>query len=134
VGYRCKECVHQQQDSFFTATQGDYLIAAAVAFGLGLPIGFILTRPQMGLFLAIILALPAGGLIGDIAARATGRRRGRYTWIVVGAAIAVSALIVNFSVLRVLFVNPEAISRLFNPVLYIVLSVAGAVARLRYGK
>jgi len=34
VGYRCRQCVNQQQAVFFTATQTDYLIAAAVSFGL----------------------------------------------------------------------------------------------------
>src|SRR3954464_12894718 len=61
VGYRCKECVHQQQDSFFTATQGDYLIAGAVAFGLGLPAAFILSRVLGFLLLIILLSFPAGG-------------------------------------------------------------------------
>src|ERR1041384_6219500 len=69
VGYRCKECVHQQQDVYFTATQGDYLIGAAVAFGLSFPIGYVMMRIGF-LLLVIILAFPAGGLIGDITARA----------------------------------------------------------------
>src|SRR5260221_4811148 len=72
VGYRCKECVNQQQDIFYNATQADYLIASAVAFGLGLPLGFFLTQV---LFLGIILSLPAGGLIAEVVRRATGRRR-----------------------------------------------------------
>src|SRR5438105_15886696 len=66
VGYRCKECVHQQQDSFFTATQADYLIAGAVAFGLGLPVAFILSRVLAFLLIQILLSFPAGSLIADI--------------------------------------------------------------------
>ncbi len=133
VGYRCKECVHQQQDTFFTATRGDYLIAAAVAFGLSLPIGYVMTRIGF-LLLIIILSFPAGGLIGDVAARATGRRRGRYTWLVVGAAIVLSAVVINFPLLVLALGHPQVMAGLFTPLLYTGLCVAGSVARLRYGK
>src|SRR5262249_15598115 len=63
VGYRCRECVYQQQDAFFTATQTDTLIALAVSFAMGIPIGYILSQV---LFLGIILSIPAGGLIGEV--------------------------------------------------------------------
>src|SRR3954469_16162273 len=59
VGYRCKQCVHQQQDVYFTANSRDYVIAAVVSAVLSVPISFILM--QLGLFLIIILGLPAGG-------------------------------------------------------------------------
>jgi hypothetical protein len=133
VGYRCKECVHQQQDAFFTATQGDYLIAAAVAFGVSLPISFVITRIDF-LLLIIIISFPAGSLIADIANRATGKRRGRYTWMIVAGAIVVSTIVVNFSSLIFTLSHPAAASLLFTPVLYAALCAAGAVARLRYGK
>src|SRR5438105_15184746 len=67
VGYRCKECVHQQQDVYFTASQRDYLIAAAVSFGLALPIGYLL--PKLFLLGVLILSLPAGGFIGEVVSR-----------------------------------------------------------------
>lgn len=134
VGYRCKECVHQQQDSFFTATQGDYLIAGAVAFGLGLPAAFILSRVLSFLLLIILLSFPAGGLIGDIVSRANGRRRGRYTWAVVAGAIILSTIVVNFPTLLLIAGHPAAAVALLEPLLYAGLCVAGAVARLRYGK
>ena len=133
VGYRCKECVHQQQDAFFTASQADYLIAAAVAFGVGLPIGFVMSRIGF-LLLIIILAFPAGGLIGDLANRATGKRRGRYTWAVVAGAIILSTIAVNFPTLLVALSHPQLMAELFVPGLYGALCAAGAVARLRYGK
>ena len=104
-----------------------------MAFGLSLPIGYVMARIGF-LLLVIILAFPAGGLIGDIATRATGRRRGRYTWLVVGAAIALSAIVINFPLLLFTLSDPRVMVGLLTPLLYTVLCVAGAVARLRYGK
>src|SRR5258708_28060392 len=72
VGYRCKQCVHQQQDVYFTATTRDYLIAAAVATVLSVPGGFILM--QLVLFLIIILGLPAGRLVRFVALAANHQR------------------------------------------------------------
>src|SRR5579859_6333193 len=51
VGYRCKQCVHQQQDVYFSATQLDYVIAGAVSFGLGIPAAFL---ARLGFLLVII--------------------------------------------------------------------------------
>jgi hypothetical protein len=144
VGYRCRQCVNQQQDVFFTATQTDYLITAGVSFGLGIPAAF-LTR--FGLFLVIILSLVAGGLIAEAVFRATGKRRGRYTWMVAAGGIVLSALVVGLpDVLGTLVAftavrgNPGGASASFAllnilPVLlYIVMCAGAAAARLRYGK
>jgi len=143
VGYRCRECVYQQQDAFFTATQADILIAGAISFGLGLPIGFLL--PKI-LLVALILSIPAGSLIAEGVRRATGNRRGRNTWIVVAAGIIVSALIANFGLFQYLLAAMSyrgpgggsalggGLLALLSPVLYIVLCVGGAIARVRYGK
>jgi hypothetical protein len=135
VGYRCKQCVHQQQDVYFTATPVDYVVAGAVSFVLGLPAAFILTRPQMGLFLAIILSLPAGSLIAEVVYRATGRRRGRYTWMIVAAGIVAGAIATNFPLIQQTVrrgvINPLGLG---IPLVFVVLCAAGAVARLRYGK
>src|SRR5579859_4435315 len=74
VGYRCKNCVYQQQNVFFTVKPLDYLITAAVGALLGGVIGLVLSQL---LLLALILGLPAGGLIAEVAFRLTGKRRGR---------------------------------------------------------
>ena len=34
VGYRCRECVRQQEDKFFNATQSDYVIITAICAAL----------------------------------------------------------------------------------------------------
>jgi hypothetical protein len=148
VGYRCKECVHQQQDVYFTATQRDYVIAAVAAFLVSIPIGYIV--PKLGFFFVIILSLPAGGLISEIAMRAVGRRRGRYMWIAVGVAILAGAVVGALPVIQqvaALYAKPGEMRELFAnelsgivvqillpPLLYVALCAGAAIARLRYGK
>src|SRR5512143_3123673 len=79
VGYRCKSCVREQQDIFFNATPVDYAVAAVVASVLSMIAAFIM--PALG-FLAIFGGPIAGTIIAEGVFRATGKRRGRYIWIV----------------------------------------------------
>jgi hypothetical protein len=148
VGYRCKQCVHQQQDVYFTATQRDYAVAAAVAFVLSVPVSFVL--PKLFLFGVIIFSIPAGGLIAELAYRATGRRRGRYIWVAVTAGIVAGAVLATFPIIReiseIIALSDElgdemrgaatgiVFQQLLVPLLYVVLCAGGAIARLRYGK
>ncbi len=133
VGYRCPNCVRQQQDTFFTALPTDYAIAAVVAFALSVPICYVLTR--LGLFFAILIGIPAGGFISEMVHRALRRRRGRYTYLVVGGAVIVGALAASFEVLRLILTGqPEAISLLLIPAVVGVLCAVTAGARFRFGK
>ncbi|WP_119065242.1 B-box zinc finger protein [Aggregatilinea lenta] len=91
VGYRCKQCVRQQQDTFFNAQAYDYLIAAVVSLAISFAAAFILSR--IGFFFIAFFAAPAaGGVIGGAVRRLTGKRRGRYTAMVVGAGVVLGAL------------------------------------------
>jgi len=135
VGYRCKECVHQQQDVYFTATQTDYLVAAAVAFVLSVPVSYVI--PRLFLFGVIILSVPAGGLIGELVFRAVRKRRGRYLWAVAAAGTIAGALMAFFPIIQQL-TDPRVLAAgavgLLSPLLYLVLCLAGVIGRLRYGK
>lgn len=90
VGYRCRQCVRQQQDKFFNAQMIDYLIAAGVSLVLSFFAAAIVAR--LGFFLAFLAAPMAGGVIGTVVWQLTGKRRGRYTALVVGAGVVVGAL------------------------------------------
>jgi hypothetical protein len=151
VGYRCKQCVHEQQDVYFSASQIDYIIAGAVSLALTIPAAFIASK--LGFFLIILLGLPVGGFIGEAVHRATGKRRGRYTWQVVAACIVIGALLaaipevvaynnsiselqsrgIELSELRG-NIAPSLFFMFVPSLIFIVLAVGGAVARLRYGK
>lgn len=86
VGYRCKDCVRQQQAGFYNIRTLDYLAAAVVSPVLGFA-GALLTG-TVG-WLTIFLAPIAGGLIAEAVRWAARRRRGRYLWLVCSAGIVV---------------------------------------------
>ncbi len=117
VGYRCRDCVREQQDKFFDAQMLDYLIAAAISLAISFVAAGILAR--IGFFLiAFFIAPAAGGGIGTLIWRVTGKRRGRYTAIVVGTGVVLGAL-------------PFL---LFNPLstgIYLFLATGAAVAQFR---
>jgi hypothetical protein len=92
VGFRCPDCVRQQQDKFYTGGRLDYAIAVLVALPLSLIAAAIFTFiiARIGFFSWIIsfIAAPAtGGLIAEAVRRAVGRRRSRYLSIVVAACL-----------------------------------------------
>ncbi|HMN28815.1 MAG TPA: hypothetical protein PKE45_11750 [Caldilineaceae bacterium] len=84
VGYRCKECVREQQNVYFNNEAWDYPIAFVVSFLVTLaatPLLSYLLR-LTGLFFGSLIALfigaSAGGILAQIIRWAVGRRRGRY--------------------------------------------------------
>ncbi|MBN1179098.1 MAG: hypothetical protein JXD18_07800 [Anaerolineae bacterium] len=90
VGYRCRNCINQQQRVFYTEFRPIYyLLATAVALPLSLIAGAII--PNVGWF-AIFLGPLAGMGIAEVTRWAIGRRRGPYTWLVVCGCIVVGAL------------------------------------------
>ena len=136
VGYRCKGCVKEQQDIFFTATPLDYGIAAAVSLALSLVAAFIL--PAIGFF-AIFAAPVAGGIIAEAVFRATGKRRGRYIWIVVIACMIITACIRLALMPEVMYalsfgvLEPIMFTLIWMGV-YLVISIGIVAARLRFMK
>ena len=82
VGYRCNECVREQQNIYFNALGRDNIVALAVGFVITLivaPIvGFLLgSIGFFGFFIAFIIGSGAGTLAARIIRSAVGNRRGR---------------------------------------------------------
>jgi len=89
VGYRCKECVRQQQSVFYNIQAVDYLVAALVSPVLGF-LGALITG-TIGWF-TIFLAPMAGGLIAEAVRWAARRHRGRYLWLVCSVGVVVGTV------------------------------------------
>jgi hypothetical protein len=134
VGYRCKECIREQQNVFYNAMTGDNWIAfavAAVITAIAWPIVVVLLR-MFGFFGWIIAALAgsgAGASLAQIIRRSVGRRRGRYIRHFTLAGILVGLLL---SVVLTRVVLGESVF-LFNlqGVLFGVLAIAAAYQTLR---
>jgi hypothetical protein len=84
VGYRCRECIRNVQDTYFNAKPSDNIVAFAVAFlvtAVAVPVASILFRIFPFWFISIIIAVmiggAAGGILTQIIRRAVDRRRSR---------------------------------------------------------
>ena len=124
IGYRCRQCVREHEDKFFTGTTVDYLIVfavAAVITGLGY-LGLNLIGIGRFLLFIIFLSIPVGGAVGEAALRLTGRRRGRYSGYVAAAGALVGAFAPGLILAGQLILAPT------------LLIYAGIVAFTAYGR
>jgi cytochrome bd-type quinol oxidase subunit 2 len=139
VGFRCKQCIKGQQAAFYSATPLDYVFAVVIGLVAATIAAFIIGA--VGLFFAFFLAPVAGGVIAEVVRWATGRRRGRWVWLVVSACIVVGALLAALrSMLPYLFVPEARMALLAAPlalishidlIIYVVLAIGVVYARLR---
>jgi hypothetical protein len=90
VGYRCPECIRDHEDIFYTASPVHYAFAAIVTIPLAFIAGWLATL--LG-FWSIFLGAAAGSLIGRLAFRAAGRRRGRWMPQLVAGIIIVAGIL-----------------------------------------
>lgn len=94
TGYRCPECVKQQQKRFDTALWYDYIVAFMVAaIGSAIASGLILV--VSGFFFGILvlfIAPGAGGVIGNLVLRFIKNRRSRPLFLTAAVGIVAGAL------------------------------------------
>lgn len=143
VGYRCKQCVGQQQAVFYTGGVGDYVIGGVVAAVLG-GIAAFLMMSIGGWFFALILGAPAGIGIAEAVRFFVRRRHSQYLWLVVAGGMVVGALpalvwsLGGMLALASLGGGSDAglaVGFIFQPLitvgLFLVLGAGAAIARLR---
>ncbi len=91
VGYRCKDCVNEQQEMFYSALWYDYALAVVVAFPTAIIAPMIID--SIG-WLTIILAPFAGMVIAEAVRLVVRGRRGRWLSLVVSLCIIAGSLLV----------------------------------------
>jgi len=141
VGFRCPECLHEQQAVFYSATSRDYTLAVVVSLVLSAIAGYIMS--YLGWFFAIFLGPIIGGIIAEAIRRVSQKRRGRWmSWvavvcIVLGALLPVilgilffRGFLSNLQMSDFLSVVLSLILGRVN-VVYVVLAAITAYARLR---
>jgi hypothetical protein len=131
VGFRCPDCVREQQDKFYTGGSLDYVIAVAVALPLSLIAAAIFTFiiARIGFFswiISFIAAPAAGGVIAEAVRKAVGRRRSRHLSTVVAACLVLG--VAPFLLLMLLGGN---LFGLIVPGILLFFGVGTVIARLR---
>jgi hypothetical protein len=94
VGYRCKECVREQQQVFETASTIDYPIAFIISAVVGFAATWLLTF--LGIF-GLLVAPAVGVGVAEVVRRAVRGHRARHlpTAAAVGAAVGAAPFIVR---------------------------------------
>jgi len=133
VGYRCTECIHQQQNVYFNAESNDNFIALGVGFvvsAIGAPIAGMLLGNFgfFGLIIAFIAGSGAGSLLAQIIRRAVGRRRGRR--LPMFALIGIIGGVLFGSVALLLFIGYFPLFDI-TTLLFTGLAIAAAYPQLR---
>lgn len=131
VGYRCPDCVREQQDKFYTGGRLDYVLAVVVALPLSLIAGAVFTFLIAGIgffswFISFIAAPFAGGLIAEAVRYAIGRRRSRHLSTVVSACLVLG--VIPFLLFNLFIGNWFG---LIPPGILVFAGVGTIVARLR---
>jgi hypothetical protein len=127
VGFRCPDCVREQEDKFYTGANTDYIIAVVIALPLALVSASLLIFLLRGFFLLVLLAAPAvAGFIAEAVRWAVRKRRSRYLGQIVAGCIVLGAA--PFLILALLAGNFFA---LVVPGLFAALGAATVLARLR---
>jgi hypothetical protein len=103
VGFRCPDCIREQEDKFYTGTNTDYLIAVVIALPLSLIAAglyiFILSRFVFwGWIIGFFVAPAVAGFIAEAVRRGVGKRRSRYLgWVVAVCLILATSPFALFS-------------------------------------
>ncbi|MBM4423204.1 MAG: hypothetical protein FJ030_07405 [Chloroflexi bacterium] len=137
TGYRCRECVSQQQQIFETALWHDYVIAAVVSAILSGIAGALVTL--LGWFV-FFLSPVAGGIIAEVVRFGVRKRRGKWLpWAAVGGAVLGGLPLCALPLIALIFSGLSgsgegsfgALFGLLWPLVYIVLCASTLYYRLR---
>lgn len=135
VGYRCKDCIREHEDIFFTATIVHYLIAALIGFPLGIVAGIFVSMFTRGVFgfFVIFYAGFVGVIVARIVHRIIGRRRGRWMPHLVASAVVFGGLVPAFPALLGLFYGGLSVGafQLIFLGLYVVIAASAAFYQMK---
>jgi len=102
TGYRCRECISNQQKRFNTAVWFDYLVIMVVT-GLLSFLGSLLIYILPWGFLSIIISPAIGGGVAEVARRSVGGRRSKTLFQLATLAALLGSL--PFLIIRLLSFN-----------------------------
>jgi len=135
TGYRCKECVRGQQQTFNTAEWYDYVIGFVTAgFLSGIASFLVSLIGNIGFFgwiIVIVGAPTAAGIIAEILRAALRKHRSRNLFITVAVGFVLGALPIILSKLFVFFaVGYIDVFGIIFQVIYLVIATPVVYTRL----
>jgi hypothetical protein len=128
VGYRCKECIREQQETFYSTLWYDYVLAAVVTIPLAAVASLIISG--IG-WLTIFVAPFVGGIIAEAVRLVTGRRRGRWLPLVVSLAMIAGALPILAGGMIGFLIGPLRLGNTIWQVVYLALAISSAYYRTK---
>lgn len=130
VGFRCPDCIREQEDKFYTGGNLDYVIAAVITLPLSFISAWVFTaifsRSFIFFFIGIAVIAGVTGLIAEIVRRAVGKRRSRYL-----GHVAAGALIIATLPFILINLRDGSLFGLLAPGMFLVLGTTTIFARLR---
>lgn len=131
VGFRCPDCIREQEEKFYSGGNLDYVIATAIALPLSLVTAGLFTfiLSGVGLFvilISLIVAPAVAGFIAEAVRWAVGKRRSRYLGHVVAGCVILGT--VPFLLFMLL---TGSVFALLAPGIFLFLGTATVFARLR---
>lgn len=131
VGFRCPDCIREQEEKFYSGGNLDYGIAAVIALPLSLIAAGLFTFILGGFgFFVILISLfvaPAvAGFIAEAVRWGVGRRRSRY----LGHVVAACLILGTAPFLLIILLGGNYYSML-GPGIFVFLGTATVLARLR---
>lgn len=131
VGFRCPECIREQEGKFYSGGNLDYIIAAAIALPLSLIVAGLFTFILSGIgffviIISLIVAPAAAGFIAEAVRWAVKKRRSRYLGHVVAGCVILGT--VPFLLFMLL---TGSVFALLSPGIFLFFGTATVWARLR---
>ena len=131
VGFRCPECIREQEDKYYTGTNSDYLVATVISFPLAFFSVAIFTQlfsgfSFFGMFFAFFGTPVVTGFIAEAVRWGVSRRRSRYLGHVVASSIVITG--VPIILISLLFIGSFVA---IIPAIFVFLGVTTVLTRLR---
>lgn len=138
VGFLCRTCLRGARSPLFQVNLGSLVLAYALCLPLAAFCGWLIVSIATGIgFFGLMIAFFYGVGMGEVALRATGRKRGLQVEILAGVSAAFGML----AGLAILYLARQGMSRmhlplgflLLNPFFFadLIVGVVGAVNRVR---
>lgn len=134
VGLRCPECARELRSPLYKVTPAQYVGGFLVGLVAGFLAGVGLGLVRGSWFLALILSVPTGTVIGDAVGWGAGRKRGRGLQItaavsmIIGTVLGLATLSMRFGLGMPLLVFSTS---LVGPIIFLVMGTGAAIRRLR---